>query len=911
MIVKRRLLALLALSVIVTSCGKCSECSISLAEDFSNPPQKYHPWCYYLTFNGHTDKKSIEKDFEAMHNLGFSGVLFNDSRGYHDNDDNHLIMPPPKNEWMGDEWLDNLAYMMDNARKYDMEFTMNVSSHGGSLRSAWKSNEDAPKKLIFKVEPMTRNESFNDTLDTPDIDYFHDIACFAIQYEGSEFPQESKWKNAGGGPGDNATGKKIGSDETILRRAVKVIELIPQDKVVSYTPANGNWVFLRFAYCTIPEYDNDIDVLDPDAVTRYLNKFIAILKSRIGDHFGKTLTHFYSVSWEGVIPTWSTKFEEDFNKFAGYQIRPYLPYLAGFTIGTDSESDHFQADFNRARNDMFRVNFYETMRDITHSCGMKMYSESGGPWNRNPAYHKEADQLEYLAVNDMPQGEFWYKHNYINDAKSPVMYLRGVSSAAHAYGKPRASAEAFTHMTYHWAVFPYVLKSIGDDAFIDGINHLVWHTYTCSPDSFGEPGIEFYAGTHINRHVTWHKEAKPFIDYLSRCQFLLQQGHQVSDLAVWGGDQIYQDHGHYREHPYDGSVLNLPAGYPYDLVNTDVVLNRMSVENGRIVLPDGMSYGALLLNPENENSMNEEVRAKLAEMEKCGALIIQDSPNPEIPFAPDVQGSFEAIHRRLDNIDIYFVKGSGTGDMIFRVQASSVQLWDAVSGLKHDAVWENTDDGRSKVRLELPENGSVFVVFNAVGQAAVREHYGASFEVKGPWNVTFKYMNGIQSSDPVSRQWILLHDLSMDQDADVKYFSGHVTYCNSFELKQMMTSATLSLGNIDGGVAHVYVNGNDCGVVWTSPWQVDISSAMRVGENDLKIVFTNCWTNRMVGDALLPAEERVCCTNMHYWKGPRKYGEDPLRPVRNRMLFPTVYSGFSDADPLMSCGVLGPVKILY
>lgn len=885
--------------------------ALSLEKGFADPPKQYHPWCYYLTFNGHTDKGSIEKDFAAMNDLGFSGVLFNDSRGYHDNDDNHLIMPGPKNEWMGDEWLDNLVCMLDQARKYGMEFTMNVSSHGGSLRSAWKSGEDAPKKLLFKLDPIPAGCPFHETLEIPDIEHFNDIAFYAINYEGDLSDVQGRWLNAGGGPGNNATGHSVGGSESLYAKALKVVELTPVDGCVRFDTGEGKWAFVRFGYSTIPEYDNDIDVLDPEAVTRYLTRFISTMKSRIGDHFGTTLTHFYSVSWEGVIPTWTKSFEKDFIRFAGYDIRPFLPYLAGFRIGTEDDLNRFMTDFSRARNDMFRVNFYETMRDITHSCGMKMYSESGGPWNRKQGYHLEADQLEYLSVNDMPQGEFWYKHNFINDARSPVMYLRGVSSAAHAYGKPRVSAEAFTHMTYHWAIYPFLLKGIGDDAFIDGINHFVWHTYTCSPDSCGVPGIEYYAGTHINRKVTWHKEAKPFVDYLSRCQFLLQQGVHVSDLAVWGGDEVYQDHGHYRTHPYDGSNMNLPKGYPYDLVNTDVLINRMSVEKGRIVLPDGMSYGALVLDPASQASMTREVRDKLACLERKGAVIIEQCTDPRIPFLPDTDGPFDSVHRRMGDIDIFFVKGEGHGEMTFRTEARSFQLWDAVSGIRTAAEYERTEDNRTKVTLDLPENGSVFVVFNINDIPQSRPLYGSKLDIDGPWTVSFEYMDGIDTPAPTPRQWDELHDLTLDRDPEVRYFSGSVTYKTSFIKPSGCHEASLSLGTVDGGLAHVYVNGCDCGTIWTDPWSVDISRALKEGENDMEVVFTNCWTNRMVGDTRVPASQRVCTTNMHYWKGPRVYGEDPLRPVRNRMLFPTVYSGFSDTDPLMNCGLYGPVIIMY
>lgn len=893
------ILAVLAFAAV--SCQSTS--SPSLVSEFENPSLQYHPWCYWWWCNGNIDKPTITSELESIKRLGFSTVLLCDSRGYHE-DDEHLIMPPPANEWMSPEWLDLVEFAIREAQRLGLKVTLNIANHGGSCRGAWLTGADAPKTLVYQSFPMPSGKVFNYKLTQPELPYAHDIALFAVRYEGPRQPGNEGWLNAGDGTHTMlaSSGAKIGANrEGNIVRAIEVRELtgtVGPEGILSFDVPDGNWMLVRFASTVIPGFEYDVDILDPEAVNRHLDRITSRLKQRVGNLFGTTVTHLYCVSWEGSVPTWSPQFESDFRKFTGIDLHPLLPMLAGYEMGHAGAFDEFMTHYRRARNDMFRENFYGTVRDVAHANGLEIFAESGGPWQRKPAIFLEADQQEYLSVTDMPQGEFWYK---FTDGDTNKTHLRGVAATAHTYGKPRASAEAFTHMTYHWSVYPHVLKRLGDEAFVDGINHFVWHTFSSSPEKYGAPGIEYFAGSHINNNVTWQRDADDFVRYLSRCQFLLQQGLPVADLAVWVGNRAYQHWGHYREHPYDGSTLQLPQGYPYDVMNTDVLLHRAQAVDGRIVLPDGMSYGALIVDPE-KGSDTPEALQKISELEAAGVPIIRDLLHPQPPFLPDTEGRFAATHRKAGDVDIYFIVGEGKGEMTFRSQSSDVQVWDAVSGQRHAAQAVGTTDGRTRVTLDLPSHGSAFVVFNAGGtinEACPRQVVST---LQGPWNVSFAYHKLIKAVPPQPRTWQELHDLTLDNDTLVKYFSGTTTLSTTFSLDTSHEVRTLSLGNVVGGTARVMVNGIDCGVAWTAPWHVDISTALKAGANTLSIQFSNCWRNRLIGDCKLPPSERVTSSNLHYMQGSRT--------VMPWGWSPTIYSGYTDTDPLMSNGVLGPVTLL-
>ena len=256
------------------------------------------------------------------------------------------------------------------------------------------------------------------------------------------------------------------------------------------------------------EYETD--VMNRAEVVAHLDRSVGPLLKRVPELVGKTFTHIYSVSYEGSVKTggsWSA----------------------------------------------IRDNFYATMKDWAHGHGLKVFSESGGPWAFGAtAAALDCDQLDLLAHNDFPQGEFWVLGDCIEGPiarhanRGGRFFQRAAVLSARREGRQIVSLEAFTHMLRHWSVEPSALKPLADIAFADGANRLVWHTYSCSSKKFGVPGAEYFAGTHINGNVTWQKDAAAFIGYLGRCQAMLQRGEYVDDGEFVNVSTNYHGWGRYR-----------------------------------------------------------------------------------------------------------------------------------------------------------------------------------------------------------------------------------------------------------------------------------------------------------------------------------------------------------------------------
>lgn len=273
--------------------------------------------------------------------------------------------------------------------------------------------------------------------------------------------------------------------------------------------ASGGWLN---GFVDGKEYQ--VDVLKREEVIAHLDRVIGPIIRRVPGLIGqgKTFTHIYSVSYEGGVK-------------------------AGGTWSQVKDS------------------FYATMREWAHAHGFKVYSESGGPWGQWSADVKlDCSQLDMLAHNDVPQGEFWLLQEYAYGDPATVrhanangrFFQRGVVLSARREGRNVISMESFTHMMRHYSADPALLKPLGDMAFADGANRIVWHTFTCSPKKFGIPGAEYFAGSHINRNVTWQKDAAPFVKYLGRCSHLLRQGVYVDDGEFADVRKDYYDYDEAR-----------------------------------------------------------------------------------------------------------------------------------------------------------------------------------------------------------------------------------------------------------------------------------------------------------------------------------------------------------------------------
>ena len=142
--------------------------------------------------------------------------------------------------------------------------------------------------------------------------------------------------------------------------------------------------------------------------------------------------------------------------------------------------------------------------------------------------------------------------------------------------------------------------------------------------------------------------------------------------------------------------------------------------------------------------------------------------------------------------------------------------------------------------------------------------------IASPWKVNFQEGRGA----PASTTFDKLMSLTESADNGIKYFSGTVTYRNTFKIAVLTQGAAyeIDLGEVKN-IAEVIVNGKNVGTVWKKPFKLDLTNALKEGENTLEIKVTNLWVNRLIGDAQPDVKQKITFTTMPFYRG-----KEPLLP---------------------------------
>jgi hypothetical protein len=473
-----------------------------------------------------------------------------------------------------------------------------------------------------------------------------------------------------------------------------------------------------------------------------------------------------------------------------------------------------------------------------------------------------------------------------------------------------------------------------DRAYCEGINRIAIHTSTATRPHDGKPGYEYGAGTHFNPNVTWWEMSKPFFDYIGRCQYLLRSGRYCADVLFYNGDVtpnlVAQKH-------VDPS---LGKGYDYDVCNEEVLLTRLSCRHGKLTLPDGLRYevlvlpdstrmplkvlekiaqlvevGATVVGPrpvEDSGLLNyphcdEDIRALSARMwgpidgktitqHRYGAgmvfdgvsirgILTQKNIRPDFEYTGDEHSWLDFIHRTTPEADIYFITNRHgrdvRSDCSFRIIDSTPQLWNPVDGGQKAKINYRKEDNRLIVPLRFEAFQSWFIVFprnTRLLQPAVRDNFPEQsiiLELTGEWDLAFDTHWGGPSRIRFDR----LQDWSQSDDKQIRYYSGKAVYAKNFDYTAAAEGRVcLDLGVVKN-IARVVLNGQDLGIVWTAPWQVDVSAALKNGSNQLTIEVINLWPNRLIGDAGLSPDKRFTNTNISFKKDAPLLPSGLLGPV--------------------------------
>jgi len=481
----------------------------TLEEMFLNPTQQQKPLIIWQWMDGLVTREGITHDLEAFKEAGLAGV-----HNFQIGGPDQIRIGNPDNAIGSDNWKALMRWSLDECKRLGLTF-------GTHNCPAWSSSafvsvrpEDSMQKLVYSETPIPKKGN-KSLLPKPEVDprwnYYEDIAVMAI-------PSDS-----------TATLDQI-INLTPYFDAVGEEVTIPRDM-----PIPANYTLLRIGQTTTgktnegqaPESGRGLecDKLSKDAVSKFWEGYPSMILEIAGDHAGKTFTHFEIDSYEAGGQTWSPVLPDEFKSRRGYELIPYLPYMAGRlkTIGDNNQTKRFLTDWQETVRQCVAENYYGHMTRLATNAGVKMLIEPYGTGGQKPFAIIDFDKIVTASEGADIATEFW---------QAPDRWgwkdMTRHEASMRRRGRPLLIAEAFTCWPLRaWSDSPATIKTVCDKAFCYGVNRMMLHAGAANPWPNALPGMSFGIwGTQFVPGQTWWMAggAHELFGYMARCQALLQQG---------------------------------------------------------------------------------------------------------------------------------------------------------------------------------------------------------------------------------------------------------------------------------------------------------------------------------------------------------------------------------------------------
>ena len=674
-----------------------------LEAGFRTPPDSVRPWVYWVWMDGNLSRKGITADLESMKRAGIGGVMIMEV---------NVGIPRGPVKFMSPAWKELFKHVVREAERCGIQVTLLSGPGWTGSGGPWVTPENSMQLLVgattrvsgpamfdgFLPRPSRRRAFFGDSLlpaplEQAKNDYYRDVGVLAYPTPSAadtipDINEKALYVRA---PYSSQKGVKpfipveSAYPELPAGAAVdptNVVDITSRLSVggrLAWHVPPGRWTIARFGRTSngansrpapVPGLGLECDKLDTAALNAHYDAFIGSLLREIGPRNragGGGWTMLHIDSWEMGSQNWTGRFREEFTRRRGYDIFPYLPALTGAIVRDRETSERFLWDLRATAGELLLENHARHLRDLGRRDGLTLSIE---PYDMTPC----AD-MSLGSIADVPMCEFWL---YGFNTSYSVFEA---TSIAHTTGKPEVDAEAFTSGDGEkWQGWPGSMKSLGDWAFASGVNRFVFHRYQHQPWLHLAPGMTMGPfGVHWERTQTWWEMVPAYHTYLSRCQFLLMQGLPVADvcfLVAEGAPEVFR--------PPASALRGDPPdreGYNFDGCAPDVFMADMSVRDGRLTLPGGMSYRLLVL-PERK-TMSPALLGKVRDLVREGATVV--GPRPEkSPGLSDFPACDERVRALAEDLwgdcDGVRVKSHAFG--------KGRVVWDR-------ATWKETDSLRS------------------------------------------------------------------------------------------------------------------------------------------------------------------------------------------------------------------------
>jgi len=605
-----------------------------------------------------------------------------------------------------------------------------------------------------------------------------------------------------------------------------------------------------------------VDHFDSTAVAHYLDHF----DNRFAAAPTAPWPHsFFNDSYEITQADWTPRMFEEFERRRGYNLEGHMDQLL-------KRDPQVYADYRQTLSDLLRDNFTRQWTAWAHSHGAT---------TRNQAHGSPGNLIDLYAEADIPEAENFYQNDFgikglrkdlgfSMKALSTRATLKYASSAAHITGKPLTSSESMTWLTEHFRTSLSQIKPELDLLFTSGINHVIFHGTTYSPQDAPWPGWKFYAAIDMSPTNSIWRDAPSLMQYIARTQSFLQMGNPDNDILVYApfANAMHKTTGSFQNRlllfdintmgtkmaELEQCVNNLEAaGYDCDYTS-ERQLMLTTFANGRLVTAGGVPYSTLVI-PVSDH-LPDSVKTHLDQLAAEGASIVYGRDATALqtiearPEALRSQYGLSVIRRSNDNGHHYFIANLTDTDIEgfapLAVDFNSAIFFNPMDGNITDALVN--EEGKVWMSLKSGESVILRTYDTTVtsGKTAMATQQQGRITIGGEWTLSFS-----DDSHPAIADTHLLDGPRPWQGIDslTARLMGTGIYETTFHVtaRQLQTAQEgflLDLGDVRES-ARVWLNGEYMGCAWAVPFTLNLGDKVREGTNTLRIEVTNLPANRI------------------------------------------------------------------
>ncbi len=544
----------------------------TLETNFVQPPKDCWPHTRWWWSGNAGSKEEITRELEQMSSHGIRGV-------------EQISMDPVFEKgnvsFLSDDFMDLLTHTVREAKRLDMEVSLNFGGPGWIIGGEFVPEEDRSKDLVPTFVDLTGPQTFHGLLPDKLIKTKRSWEVYSPRLNGEE-----KLVAVIAG--------KMDKSGRLLENSMINLTALTKSTNLDWNIPEGEWKLMAF-WLKKNGTGNAVDHFNKGAMDRYCNFLGNKYYTAFGDEFGKTVESLFADSFElanmasGI--NWSTGLFEEFQKSYGYDLVPCLPAI-WFELG------------DRTAKIRYDVN------EFLHKTGLNVFYKSFLGWceahhikGRIQTYGFNSDNIESAGLAHIPEMEITAgekdQADWFDTRIGPKKY---VASGAHLYDRKIVSAEVYTFI--HWERYRETLEELkiaSDGYLLSGATKFYNHGFNFLPEQEVAPSRSIPFAAYIQPQNVWWKFYPKLAEYIARCSYLLRQGDFKADIALYSplanqwAINVINPRKWTREFDWgELGGLIVSNGYDYDLINDDVLQNYASIENGNIAVQK-MSYKILIV----------------------------------------------------------------------------------------------------------------------------------------------------------------------------------------------------------------------------------------------------------------------------------------------------------------------------